>query len=347
MSPCRSRWTEKGLVATLLTLLSWCAALPVPGTSSNARGPTAAAGQPLTEEELAISSGISAASDLVTGGRAGNDSVIAEGIGREEMVADPVASVRVRMVGPLTGSSSPNHTDEVDVVGTDLGIMAELGGRIFIAFGDTFSWNRSYWRSNVMAYTSDDNPADGVRLDGWITDRLSRAKELIPGRKEPNDAGGEVTKIPTALTTVGDWLYLAFMSVRRWGTPGHWEANYATWAYSDNLGQSWTVIDPPFWPEETGFIQLAVSQESGRGNEEGFLLILGTPAGRFGGARLVRVRPEKILDRAAYEYYVGADGKGSPGWIRVGNEGDQTEAARKATVIIEYQAQAWVKLPFQ
>lgn len=227
---------------------------------------------------------------------------------------DPVLGISTTKIGPLTGSSSVNRTGEVGVIGTDLGIMAEMDGAIYIVFGDTFGHGRGDWRSNVMAYTRDKDPEDGVLLDGWIVDGAGRARELVPGLKEPNDAGGEVTKIPTALTAVGHRLYMAFMSVRHWGPSGQWDANYATWAYSDDHGIHWQVVEPPFWPEETGFIMLALSQERGRGNEEGFLWILATPAGRFGGVKAGRVRPEAILDRQAYEYVSGFDVAGNPCW---------------------------------
>src|SRR5690606_38021103 len=125
---------------------------------------------------------------------------------------DPVLGISTTKIGPLTGGSSINRTGEVGVIGTDLGIMAEMDGAIYIVFGDTFGHGRGDWRSNVMAYTRDKDPEDGVLLDGWIVDGAGRARELVPGLKEPNDAGGEVTKIPTALTAVGHRLYMAFMS---------------------------------------------------------------------------------------------------------------------------------------
>lgn len=227
---------------------------------------------------------------------------------------DPVLGITTTKIGLLTGVRSINRTGEVGVVGTDLGTMAEMDGTIYIAFGDTFGHGRGDWRSNVMAYTRDLDPSDGVMLDGWIVDGAGRALELVPGLKEPNDASGEVTKIPTALTAVDGRLYMAFMSVRHWGPPGRWEANYGTWAYSDDGGESWQVVEPPFWPEETGFTMLALSQEQGRGNERGFLWVLATPAGRFGGVKAARVRPEAILNPEAYQYVSGLDAEGRPQW---------------------------------
>ncbi|MEM3658490.1 MAG: DUF4185 domain-containing protein [Candidatus Hadarchaeum sp.] len=228
----------------------------------------------------------------------------------------------VEMVMQLTGANSLNRTDFVDVWGTDLGVVAESpDGKIYIVFGDTFGSGRpkrgpggSNWRSNVMAFTMDHYPADGVILDGWIVDEYGRAKELIAGKKNPNDARGEVTKIPTGLTVLDSRLYMAFMSVQHWGAPGYWDVNYSTWAYSDDGGYTWQIVEPPFWGPKSGFVQLAVSIQRGRGNEDGYVLILGTPAGRFGGGRLARVPPDKILDLSAYQYFTGAAGDGTPRW---------------------------------
>ncbi|BAS27875.1 carbohydrate-binding protein [Limnochorda pilosa] len=238
------------------------------------------------------------------------------GAGAADEPIDPIVGIRTTQVAPLTGSSSVNRTEGVDVIGTDLGVLAEVDGTIYIAFGDTFGYGKTNWRSNVLARTTDVEPSDGITLDGWITDELGRAREIVPGLKESNDAGGEVTKIPTALTSVDGRLYMAFMSVRRWGPPGRWDANYATWAYSDDRGEAWHVVDPPIWPEESGFIMLAVSQQRGRGNAEGYLWLLATPAGRFGGVKAARVRPEEILDRGAYQYYSGPGADGQPQWSR-------------------------------
>ena len=228
----------------------------------------------------------------------------------------------VQKIMQLTGADSPNRTDVFDVWGTDLGIIAESPtGKIYIVFGDTFGVGRpkrgpggSNWRSNVMAFTFDRNPADGITLDGWITDGHGRAKELIAGKKDPNEARGEVTKIPTALTILNDRIYMAFMSVQHWGDPGQWDVNYSTWAYSDDGGYTWRVVEPPFWGPKSGFVQLAVSTQRGRGNEDGYVLILGTPAGRFGGGRLARVAPDKITDSSGYEYFAGVAEDGTPRW---------------------------------
>jgi len=227
----------------------------------------------------------------------------------------------VQKVMQLTGAASPNRTDRFDVWGTDLGIIAESDKKIYIVFGDTFGAGRpkrgpggSNWRSNVMAFTTDKDPSDGIILDGWILDERGYAKELIAGRKDPNEARGEVTKIPTALVVIGNRIYMAFMSVQHWGDPGQWDVNYSTWAYSEDDGYSWYILDPPLWSGASGFIQLAVSTQRGRGNEEGYVLILGTPAGRFGGARLARVNAERILDPQAYEYFAGVAETGAPLW---------------------------------
>src|SRR3954468_22970557 len=88
-----------------------------------------------------------------------------------------LAGVRnVVQVSQLTGLSSPNKTGRFAVAGQDLGSMFEAGGRTWFVFGDTFSRltpgmtgggaGVGFSRSNTLAYTTDENPADGIKLDG-------------------------------------------------------------------------------------------------------------------------------------------------------------------------------------
>ncbi|NOX38672.1 MAG: DUF4185 domain-containing protein [Calditrichaeota bacterium] len=213
--------------------------------------------------------------------------------------------VSVQRVGQLTGQPSMNNTGAVNVYGTDLGSMFLHGdGRIYFLFGDTFGppgppGVSGDWRSNTMAFTTDFVARDGIIFDGWITDSLGRARALIEGNHDPNDGSGEVTKIPTAGWSNGKRQFMWFMSVKRWGAPGHWEANYSEIAYSDDNGYTW-MRSGVRWAGNSNFVQVAVARDSA------YLYLWGIPAGRFGGVKLARVLPEEVLNPSAYQYYTGA-----------------------------------------
>ncbi|WP_269747783.1 DUF4185 domain-containing protein [Agromyces laixinhei] len=101
--------------------------------------------------------------------------------------------------------------------------MVNFGDKTFLLFGDTFGDRApdSYggqggnWRSNVAAWTTDDDPSDGLTFDGWApADDFGWASALVEGDHDVNDGTGEVTKIPTHGFTVEDTLYLSYMSVK-------------------------------------------------------------------------------------------------------------------------------------
>jgi regulation of enolase protein 1 (concanavalin A-like superfamily) len=81
-----------------------------------------------------------------------------------------IRDVKVEMVAKLTGIDSINGSlcEERAVYGCDLGHMFEMGNRIYFVFGDTFGKDKDLWRSNIMAFTSDINPSDGIIFDDFI-----------------------------------------------------------------------------------------------------------------------------------------------------------------------------------
>ncbi len=149
----------------------------------------------------------------------------------------------VEFVAWVTGPDSPNQTDtRYDMDGTDLGSMFELDGTVYVAFGDTFGCCRppegggggSNWRFNVVGYSTDDDLSDGMTLDGMLLDHLGKARLVL--RKSMED----VTLIPTNGIAVDQRMYLHYMAVGVWGTPGRWTLNRSGWAYSDDKGETWT-----------------------------------------------------------------------------------------------------------
>src|SRR6185369_10392505 len=166
---------------------------------------------------------------------------------------DPFVLTGVRdvtRIAAVTGPDSPNKTDRFEVAGQDLGSMFEAGGKTWFVFGDTFGKREpgftggggDEWRSNTLAYSTDTNLYDGIKLDGYIVDDRGWAKELLPSEKVDNV---EMTVIPTYGFAANGAMYLAYMSVRHWGEPGEWETNNAGFAKSTDGGQTWTMLSAP------------------------------------------------------------------------------------------------------
>lgn len=227
----------------------------------------------------------------------------------------------VTEVAQLTGPGAINDTASVGVAGTDLGSMVNLGEKTFFLFGDTFGerdpdsygGQGGFWRSNVAAWTTDDDPTDGITFDGWHVDDVGLAQALIEGDHDANDLGGEVTKIPTYGFAVDDIMYVSYMSVSHWGDPGAWDANYSALIRSEDGGESWHPVDGVRWPGDSNFIQFATARVADGGDQ--YVYIWAIPAGRFGGVQLMRVRADQaaIESQSSYEYFAGIDA-GSPTW---------------------------------
>ncbi len=219
----------------------------------------------------------------------------------------------VEKIGTLTGPEAPVDMEEPDICGTDIGTMAEIGGRILLAFGDTFGWSNGRctrfgpnWRSNVLAFTSDMDPSDGIAIESWLTGEDGKAVAVAEGVHQ-DPFKGEQSRIPTAMVTVGDKVYLHTMSVHGFASMGGvWLCNSSRFYLSDDEGASWTAQPHAFGDFKSSFNMLALSAAPGAGNEDGhYVYAIGTPCGRFGGARLARVPAEELFDNAAWEYFDG------------------------------------------
>ena len=218
------------------------------------------------------------------------------------------------LVKALTGPNAPVDMKAPDICGTDLGTMAEIDGTIVVAFGDTFGWQGDScpkfgpnWRSNVIAMTTDKDPSDGIAIDGWFTGEDGTAIEAAPGQHMLKFSS-EQTKIPTAMVAVGDTLYLHYMSVHGFANMGGvWLCNSSRFITSTDGGQSWDKGVSDFGTFQSSFNMLALSAQAGTGNEDGqYVYAVGTPCGRFNGARVGRVANDKVQDNAAWEYWDGA-----------------------------------------
>jgi hypothetical protein len=229
----------------------------------------------------------------------------------------------VTRIAQLTGPDAINDTASVGVAGADLGSMTTVGDRTYFFFGDTFGerdpdsigGQGGFWRSNVSAWTTDDDPSDGITFDGWApVDDVGLAAALVEGDHAANDGMGEVTKIPTYGFAIGETLYISYMSVSFWGVPGAWDANYAGLAKSTDRGTTWTALDAPRWPGDSNFIQVATAHV--RDGGEDYVYFWSIPSGRFGGVQLMRVpaTEDAVEDSSAYSYFAGTDAGGAPRW---------------------------------
>jgi hypothetical protein len=233
------------------------------------------------------------------------------------LVASPALAqeftVTSTLVKPLTGPGAPTEMQKPDICGTDLGTMAEVGGTIVLAFGDTFGWQGDWCtkfgpnlRSNVIGFTTDKDPSDGVVIENWLTGDDGRAIAAAEGQHMPAFSG-EQTRIPTAMVAVGDTLYMHYMSVHGFTMDGAWLCNWSRFIASKDGGKTWDKGVTDFGDFQSSFNMLALSAQSGTGNEDGkYVYAVGTPCGRSNGARVGRVEAEKLQQTAAWEYWDGA-----------------------------------------
>ncbi len=227
-------------------------------------------------------------------------------------VSGPDIAPTVTAVMQLTGADSPNRTDRYDVYGTDLGSFFEHEDKLFIVFGDTFGKREpgktgaggEHWRSNVMAYSTDFDPSNGITIDGMITDDMGFAKELVASYHRKN---GEITKIPTAGISANGNIYLYFMSVNEWTSNGRWLANYSGVARSTDDGQNFQIVRDLRWDGDSNFIQVAPVEV------DDSVYFFSVPSGRHGGVALMRVAIVDIENLDAYEYFAGSATDG-PVW---------------------------------
>ncbi|MBD2867388.1 DUF4185 domain-containing protein [Paenibacillus sp. IB182493] len=226
----------------------------------------------------------------------------------------------LQQVAQLTGKESANATDQYAVNGTDLGSMIQADDKTYFVFGDTFGERSdgqtgaggSYWRSNVLAHSTDQDPSDGITFDGMITDEIGLAKELLPSKKIDFD---EMTKIPTHGVYANGSLYLYYMSVNHWGDPGKWDANYSGVAKSTDGGQNWMLLDELKWPADSHFIQVSPYKVP-RSDGGSDIYFWGIPSGRFGGVKLMKVDEASIEKPGEYVYYAGTDDSGKSVWSK-------------------------------
>ncbi len=221
---------------------------------------------------------------------------------------------------------SPNNTAlKWNVGGTDLGIIWEMEpGKYGIFFGDTFGRdftpnpsnpgpNGTSWRSNVLAFSGDDDLEDGLSFSSMATDERGDAREIIYGGKDTS-GNGDWTSIPTAAIRANGVDYVHYFNIRNWTG---WVTNYSGMYKSADNGQTWTKCEDVSFSSYSNFGQV------GYFKKDGCVYIIGTQTGRDSSAKLARFLESDIENQANYEYWDGASGQ----WLT----GDES----KASVIID------------
>ncbi|QIS16856.1 DUF4185 domain-containing protein [Nocardia arthritidis] len=227
-------------------------------------------------------------------------------------VSEPVPPPRVDsvdLVGQVTGHGSQNRTDmRWQVDGTDLGITWETKpGEIAVIFGDTFGdgWEAGGvggpdWRSNVIGYSTNRDLSKGLVIDNMVQNSRCHAAELLGSRKIKN---WETTTIPTSGFALGNRQYLSYMSVNHWSRiPGLWSTNFGGIAYSDDDGRTWVKDQHAHWDNLFGLGRFQVAAMVPQGD---YVYMFGTPNGRVGVIGLARVPKDEVLNKSAYQYWVG------------------------------------------
>lgn len=205
--------------------------------------------------------------------------------------------------------------------GTDLGIPFELpNGDLMLLYGDTFSGQNmsGLWFSNFMAISSDKTFYDGLSFDSVVTNDRGALLPFAQGAHQEDtfeNIGTEVTKIPTGGISIGNDVYIFYMSIRYWGVAGSWLVSYnQCLKATDDTYTEWVEVPSLRWNEEELYYagQIFPYEDP---NDTDYIYFLSIPGGRNDGAVMFRVLKADFENRDEYEYLVGEDT-----WKK-GNEG--------------------------
>jgi len=197
-------------------------------------------------------------------------------------------------------------------------------GKYGIFFGDTFGQdfvprpnqpgpNGGSWRSNVLAFSTDNNMEDGLSISNMALDNSGNAREIVYGGKDQS-GNGNWTSIPTAAIRANGADYVHYFNMKRWDG---WITNYSGMYKSVDNGLTWTKCEDVLFSSNSNFGQ------GGYFKRDGYVYMIGTQTGRNSPASLCRFRETDIETQENYEYWSSATGQ----WIK----GDE----HKATVIIQ------------
>lgn len=226
----------------------------------------------------------------------------------------------VTQISKITGYDSLNAEmcKSAKAKGTDLGIPFTLpDGRVMLLYGDT-NLDGKKTISNFMAITSDFDLSDGLTFDEILTDDEGYCLPFFDGRHQPGnetDRTSEVTKIPTGGISIGNDVYIFYMSIRFWGVASVWLVNNSGCVKAtDNTYKHWEPVESLSWGEEE-FYYGGQPYPFYDPKDPEHIYFTSIPGGRADGAVMFRVAKDKFENRDEYEYLVAADT-----WVK-GDEG--------------------------
>ncbi len=218
----------------------------------------------------------------------------------------------VSVIDMITGPESPNADLLLSsgAKGTDLGIPFTLpDNRTMLLYGDTFSGDNmsGLWNSNFMAISSDTKLSDGLVFDEVITADNGMVLPFSQGKhqggKEEN-IGTEVTKIPTGGISIGNDVYIFYMSIRYWGVSGSWLVSYNQCIKAtDSTYKEFKNVDSLRWNEDELYYAGQIYPFKNPQDSE-HIYFTSIPGGRNNGAVMFRVDVDKFENKNEYEYLV-------------------------------------------
>lgn len=216
----------------------------------------------------------------------------------------------ITYIDHLTGPDSKNNGElllESGAHGTDLGISFDFKGKTVFLFGDTFSGpdREGFWNSNFITVSEDNNLKDGIEFTDIIRRPNGMIKPFAQGNHDEDNAEDktkEVTKIPTGAITIGDTVYLFYMSVRYWGANAGWLVTYNQCLKSRDL-ETWEEVEGLRWNDEEAYNFGQIYPFDDPNSD--YIYLYAIPGGRSGGLVCARVLEDEFENKDAYEYEVG------------------------------------------
>ncbi|MGY3054306.1 hypothetical protein ACVWYG_002513 [Pedobacter sp. UYEF25] len=229
---------------------------------------------------------------------------------REISISGPTQVARV--TGESLSSEhlpSPNDSpNRVDVFGTDLGIIwkmadkkiglffGDTNGQGFVPFNKGGGGNGGNWRSNVLAFSEDNNFSDGITISSWAVEKDGKAREIAAGGKA--NPSNYQTSIPTGAIHANGADYVHYMNIYDWNGPkGRWLTNFSSIYASYNGGKTWQRKEQLTFNKSSKFSQICYAKK------DGYVYMIGTLAGRGSSASLARFKEKNIEKLHLYQYW--------------------------------------------
>lgn len=254
-------------------------------------------------------------------------------------------------LGPVTGPKSKSRTDQMTVGGCDLGypLFDSETKKSYNFFGDTFDTpNQSgRWRSNTISVSADQNLADGLDIDSFISSKSGIAIPAIEGHHADKY---EMTKIPTGVFDLNGVFYMFYFSKYSWNVPSPTSMNYGGTVKSLDKGQTWERVYDLTWTDHAvddatkqqarvSDIQTLINEDvdmnKGVGNidvaehlgyrfteitpyeaKDGYVYLFGQGGYRSSWISLARVAIANFETFSEYQYLTGYNAKNEPIWVK-------------------------------